>query len=272
MDAKPLFMRPKQGTVRVKQDTISFEGGEWYSPDVLNVINLPNALAQVQSPEAAAKFVETYGPLLHEYEHTENAPSSESLPLLLSHASAVRFSLRLLEALQDEDDERIARILESAKVIRDNAPDYGPGNFVRSFVLPEGNLQNTVTLNAPYRAEGVEPWRELAVTVVCYVANQNTILLQPWLSPEGTHFERKVTGYKVLTLAQLVWFGVGEIALLGQQNKKQRRIRLCEECGTPFYALDARQRFCPPDPWTSESRCAGRRQQRLIRARRKKEG
>src|SRR5690606_15066969 len=68
VDKQPAFMRPAPGSVRAEQDTITFEPGEWYSPGDLNLINLPNNLAQVQSPETAARFVETYGPLLYHYE------------------------------------------------------------------------------------------------------------------------------------------------------------------------------------------------------------
>jgi len=273
VDKQPAFMRPAPGSVRVEQDTITFEPGEWYSPGVLNLINLPNNLAQVQSPETAARFVETYGPLLYHYEGGRPAPATEALRPLLAQAEAVRLALRLLEAMQDDNDERLAHLLNAAQVIRRDAPDFGPHSFAMSFLLPDGPLQTTVTLAAPYRTAGEIPWRELAVTLVCTVANQHTVQLYPGLvpSPGGLALERQVTGHVGLSLVQLVWYGVGEIALRGQENVKQRRIRLCEECGTPFYALDGRQRFCPPDPWTAESRCAGRRMQRLIRARRKKE-
>lgn len=274
MEANPLFVRPAPTTVRVEQDAITFEAGEAYPTSLLNVIHLPNALAQVQSPGMAMKFVETYGPLLHWYEAVRDAPepAPDPLPVFLAHASAVRFTLRLLEAMQDEDDEELAHILEAGRVIPKNERSEGPQNFIRSFVLPEERFPSTVSLSVPYGEGDAPPWRELAVTVVRYAVNTNTHFLRPYLNwaPGGKRFERVVKGEKGLSLVELIWYGVGEIALIAQDNK-QRRIRLCRECETPFYALDGRQRFCPPDPWTAESRCASRHQQRQIRARRKKE-
>src|SRR5690606_15649541 len=62
VDKQPPFIRTAPSSVRAKQHTITYEPRELYSPGVLNLINLQNNLAQVQSPETAARFVETYGP------------------------------------------------------------------------------------------------------------------------------------------------------------------------------------------------------------------
>src|SRR5690606_17121209 len=95
---QPACMRPAPGSGRVEQGTIRLEPRAWSSPGVLNLINLPNNLAQVQSPETAARFVETYGPLLYHYEGGRPAPATEALRPLLAQAEAVRLALRLLEA------------------------------------------------------------------------------------------------------------------------------------------------------------------------------
>jgi hypothetical protein len=45
-------------------------------------------------------------------------------------------------------------------------------------------------------------------------------------------------------------------------------IEECRECRTPINQTDARQRFCPPPPWTRESQCAMRFHKREQRRRR----
>jgi|LSQX01.2.fsa_nt_gb hypothetical protein len=264
---KPLFFRPVPGSVGIEQDTITFDVGESYSPRELNVFNMPNALAQVQSPEAAIRFVELFGPLLHFYEPLlEPAdPAPDPVPAFMAHATAARFALRLLEAMQDDDDERLAHVLESAQILDENVKKRPANTLTRKFLIPEERFQRDVEFSA-------SSWRKLAVTVVRYAVLSNTPFIKPHIdfADGGDRFERVIGGQKGLSLVEFVWYGVGEIALVAQETK-QRRIRLCRECDTPFFALDGRQRFCPPDPGSVESRCGKRHQKRRIRARKRKE-
>jgi hypothetical protein len=63
------------------------------------------------------------------------------------------------------------------------------------------------------------------------------------------------------------------IAMLLRDALGGGRFVVCRECGTPFYARDARQRFCPPDPSTGNPKgCAKRKADREAQRRRRHPG
>lgn len=275
----PAWRRPAPDCVRVENNVIVSDPGDEYTLSEQAMYNLPNALAKVYDVAGALKFTAVYGELGYRWLFSEaaNVPG-DPVPWFLEQAATVRFALRLIESLQEEGAAAVKEVLEGARLAAEAWMAEQPalavaesasgvvGGMYRLALGPASRVVRRVT--EPYSGDESDALRRHAQQLVAFLVNENAGNIHWTLAEQNRRIVKVPIGSK--SLIQVLWIFVARIALAAQDTK-ERRVRLCAECQTPFYAFDLRQRFCPPDPGSDVSLCAGRHRQRRLRRRRKEQ-
>lgn len=105
----------------------------------------------------------------------------------------------------------------------------------------------------PDRSQATSP-SDRARTALSFFVNRHIELIKPTLHEDGTII------FEYTAMVQIAYVHVARI--VGEMS----RIDRCEECGAPFRKTHGLQRFCPPGPFDSESRCSYRRRYKRFKS------
>jgi hypothetical protein len=239
--------------------------------DPFDYPNLPNAFAKVDNEASAVAFAKKYGLLgylllaedtatglvpqsLATFGRSDGEPS-EPVEWFLAHAAAVRFVLRLIKGLQDGDERGLGVLIDREAI----SMRLGK-KTVKGHVAP---VRNEVEVRPDsfisYLSDPTPS--QWAVAWIAFMVDGNTQSIRRILTP----FQSTLwTGLYVKSLIEAIWYQVGEMALLSQEQDG-KAVRACKECGTLFVVTDKRQQFCPGDAWSAGSLCGARSRMRKTR-------
>jgi hypothetical protein len=168
----------------------------------------------------------------------------DTFPWLLRHASLVELVVRLKIAQQDGDHDRLTRILSQV------------GSDVSKCKPLIGGVFEKVPEPFDYKRladRGLLP-HDMADQLIARILEVNLVGVRRGVPSRNG---RDVFHFKAPI--QLIYWRLNDY--LGRYA-----IKLCQGCERPFFAMDARQRFCPPPPGIKESRCAAKRRVAHARA------
>jgi len=298
--------KPDDEAPDILAGTFRFSGSVG-SYDPAQQANLPNAVAKIEGRKEAARFLSGYGPLgFQQMKPTpETWPQNgEPLGWILAQARTVSFALDLIAALDGSDDEALKRTLRLRRRSGgDDAPRVTGGSLVSYRVCRDaahhGSSFDPESLAAPLRRARNAP-RPARARVKTLDAAHSEFLECGWYDPAASYLLRAGSSPQALRdhaaaivvdlvnsnsdaagaaprfawrdgrfcehaapgpLAGVVWLLVAAAA------QGPYPIRHCAECGAPFVARHAAQKFCPVDYKGTQSRCAKRNQKRELRRR-----
>ncbi len=230
---------------------------DYYNP--FKLVNLPNAFAKVIDGKTALRFSETYGFLgWPHYVEPERRQGGEPLSWVLNHASTVKLSLKIIAAIADEqldaDEQLESRFQELLvpELIEDALGGIGVSYMVRD--------KRQLTVFFPENRGNRIDYKDIAQKLLIKVINKNTESVREMLQLSKDNII--VPEFQADSLLDVIYWHVGRAALSG--------VRSCKECGTPFVALDKRQKYCPGDEFSATGSLCGLRA-RVRKSRKNKE-
>ena len=242
-----------------------------------------SALAKIEegNEKALLKFAHTYGNLgftliaeqgwlattgehepvpPDEKQHSpERKPAGDPLPWIWAHARTIRFCLRMLELIQNEDDDGLKDYL---KTYQWQGRDYRKEGLTP--LIPVA-FRDKVFEGHGFGSLGKQKVRVYARWVLRFIINENISEIRRVLEPEG---DRDRSYFEYRALIEVVYWHLADALDDGTVKRCE-----AEGCGSIFVRTDERQRFCPPmnlDDPKAESTCAVRQRARDRRKETKK--
>ena len=204
-------------------------------------LDLPNEFARVQDSESAIRFELKYAPLDYDslVVDPEDRKGGDPIEWVLKQAWYVRSTLELIYALAWGDGGRALRLFNRFVVHKDRSHPALRGTGDLTF--PSGAYEETVIVPAP-RSERDALW--YAPHLISLLVNRNTAHIHQELIPNSRGTIRSVQICH--SMIEAMWSMVGTLAMKAQHDEERPYFGICDECDTPFFAKDKRQKYCPP--------------------------
>ena len=207
-----------------------------------NYPDLPSEFAKVHDSKSAIRFELKYAPL--DYDSLVVDPKDRNggdpLDWVLEHAHYVRSTLELVHALAMKDGSAALRLFDQFRV-DDKNYDHPALKGTGELTFPSGAYKNTTLVPAP-RSDEDALW--YAPSIITLLVNNNTRNIYEELILDSKGRIIPVQFYRAL--AEAIWSMVGTLAVKAQQDEERPYFKICKGCGTPFFAKDKRQLYCPP--------------------------
>lgn len=207
---------------------------------------LPMRLMEITNPNDALKFVQAQG--LLGYAQLQGHPETPGDPVnfILERAQETRETFDLLARIQEGETETFS--LRSGHGVYFFSP-ADAWRLIPSLIDLSGiflTLQLDTQEPVPYQRVPELSTDPIGETIA-YPSYSRT-------PPVGVRVEFRWRCLLDVINWHIAYFATGE-----------RRLGRCEECGSYFDRTDARQRFCPPEGESQQSRCGARNRARRNR-------